>query len=221
MTKEEQNVYNKYLAISRISRNKPVKLRRNFEGFEEDSKYPALKKICTLFHKFPQIIPDLYFKAPFELYPDEKYFDLNFFANQKAIRTYTLYLKKRQDQSPDSADQLEFIERSIKFIAHFCCDHKIPFDSYISYKTANITYSWMTHYKNHIISIYSLFLYPNLETIISSIPKDEHDLFLDDLFKQLNTYKIRFHKSKKAKPFLKQAYKRLKKYVKKNIESHD
>ena len=52
MTNREKELYNLYLSVSRSSRNKPFKLRQDFEGFEEKPEYIALKKICKFYGQF-------------------------------------------------------------------------------------------------------------------------------------------------------------------------
>lgn len=198
MNQLEKNCYNKYLAVSRSLQNKPFSLRKDFDKFEESKDYPYVHRLSSFFQRFPQVDHQLYFEAPFKIYPDEKYFDLKFYTSQRAIKTYSIYMKQLQDQMPDSEIQLEFIKKSLRFIAKFCFDNKIKLDEYITFKPAN-TFSWTKHLKNHEISIYVLFGFDKLQEVINTIPLDEQRLMLGSNIDDFWKYKTRFHKTVKAK----------------------
>lgn len=211
MNQAEKHLYNTYLIITKSSQNKPFTLRKNFENFEVTKDYPYIRKLNSFFGRFPQIDPLTYFEAPFKIYPDEEYFDLQFFTSQKAIKTYSLYMKQRQDQMPDSPEQLEFIKKTLKFIASYCNDNKIKFLDYIKHKPV-ATYAWMQHYKNHKVSIYTLFGFENFQSTINSIPTDECALLLGDI-NEIYKYMTRFHKSIDAKHLVTEGIKRISKII--------
>ena len=102
MTNLEIRIYNTHLAISRSSRNKPFKIKKTFVGFEEDPRYPAIKRLFNFFSRYPEIDMQTYFKAPYELYKDVEYFDLNYFASPRAIKSYSIYKQFLTKTSPDS-----------------------------------------------------------------------------------------------------------------------
>ena len=93
MTQNEKDCYNNYLAATRSIKNKPFKLRKDFSGFEDSEDYIYVKRMAHFFAKFPHIVKQWYFEAPFKIYEDQDYFPLKFYASQKAIKTYTLYMK--------------------------------------------------------------------------------------------------------------------------------
>jgi len=51
----------------------------------------------------------LYFEAPYEIYTDKNYFDLQFYTTMAAIKTYNLYTKQLNAKKPDCRSQIEFI----------------------------------------------------------------------------------------------------------------
>ncbi len=211
MNQLEKNIYNKYLVVTRSKQNKPFTLRKDFHDFEESTSYSYVHKLSSFFIRFPQIDPQQYFEAPFKIYPDEEYFDLKFYSSQKAIKAYSLYMQQLQDQMPDDPAQLEFIKKSLRFIAAYCNENKIKFLEYINHKQG-VTYAWMQHYKKHSISIYSLFGFEGLQNTINSIPQDEINLLLGNV-EDIYRYMIRYHKSVDAKHLVTEAIKRISKII--------
>lgn len=216
VTENEKSIYNLYLATSRSHQNKPFKLRKNFDKFENTPDHIMVKKICYFFSKFPHIDKRKYFEAPYKIYSDIKYLELKFYTGLKAVKAYSTYMTKLQLESPDNDEVIAFIKESLRFIAHFCVQEGISLDDYITYKKKAVTYTWMTHLKNHNISSYTIFMFPKFETIIDETPKDEQDLFLNEFIDQLSILRIRFHKSKKAKHLIETGYKTIKRFVEKN-----
>jgi len=125
LTDLEKHLYNKHLAVSRSERNKPFKLKNSFTDVEGTDKHKFLKRISILFCKHPEINPDIFFKAPYKLYPDVAYFGLDYFSTMRAVRAYTTYKKTLLLQDPDS--QLEEVKDSLKFIANFCIEREFIF----------------------------------------------------------------------------------------------
>lgn len=212
----EKYLYNQHLRISRSIKNKPFKLRKTFDNVK-DEDIIAIKRILTFLNKFPQIDSDIYFKAPYEIYPDTEYFNLAFYATPKAIKAFTTYQKQLIEQSPDM--QLDTIKKSFTFIVRFCLKNNIKLENYITHKTG-ITYSWMQHLKNYDISIYPLLGFEKFTEVVESTPKDELDLFFGDIYKNIHVYKTRYFNSKEAKKYIENAIFKLKNFVEKNI-NHD
>lgn len=212
-SKNEQNLYNIYLITSRSSRNKPFKVKRDFEGFENTPEYLYIKKLSTFLSQFPQIKPKMFFKAPYMLYKDTEYFDLKFYLSQRAIKAYTLYMKQLQEGSPDSLHHMNFIRDSIKYIATFCIENKIQLEDYPTYSLGS-TKVWMKEVKNHNISIYAMFYFFNILEIIGSTPADELDLFLSNLLPNLETYTNRYNSSINARKLVNTGFDRINTFIK-------
>jgi len=71
ITEHEKYIYNTYLRIYRTQQNKPFRYRKNFTDFTEHELYVFVKRLGNFFKKFKHINIDLFFKAPYELYPDD------------------------------------------------------------------------------------------------------------------------------------------------------
>ena len=54
ITEKEKSIYNSYLYASRKAKNKPVRLRQNFDGLESKDEV-ALKKLNLLLSKYNHI----------------------------------------------------------------------------------------------------------------------------------------------------------------------
>ena len=216
INEKEKEYYNKYLAISRSSRNKAFKLRQNFDEFEGTKEHTYIRRICSFFAQVPQIKPDIFFKAPFELYKDMDYIELKYFTTRKAVNVYSIYMKQLQEESPDSEHHINFIKDSLRFIGMFCIKNNIPLEKYITH-SAGTTYSWMKHVKEHNISLYVTFDFENIFDIIGSTPQDELDLLLGEIPKRLGMYKNRYGTSKHARHVVVEGMKRIKRVIDKSV----
>lgn len=218
MTEAEKRLYNLYIAISRSARNKPYRLRKDFSKFEDKKEYLYVKKINNFLSRFPNVKKEYYFKAPFAIYPDQEYFNIDFFATQKAIKVYTLFMKQLDEECPDSDDQLRFIKDSLRFIGMFCIKQNIKLEDYIN-KREGTTYVWMKHIKNREVSIYSLFEFKNIQQTVNESPEDIKDILLgENLVKNLFTYKTRYTKSIQAKTLVQQGLNKIKRIVGKSLK---
>lgn len=207
----EKHLYNTYLVISRKSRNKPFTTRKDFNDLDI-VKIHELKQISNLLQRYPHIKPEDYFQAPFDLYPDEEYFDLKYFATVNGVNAYTKYRRKIETLSPDNDKQLEFIAESLRFILKYCLERKIDIEQYINSKTG-ITFDWMKHLKRHEISVYVLMEFPEVYDCIMQVSDDERELFLGDFGKYFLGYKTKYLSSEKAKILVSEGLKKIKKLV--------
>lgn len=212
ISEKEKELYNTYLAVSRTARNQPFTPRKNFDRFEDSQEYLYIHKINEFLTSYPQILPKLFFKAPYELYKDKEYIDLKFYTTGNAIKVYTIYMNQLQEESPDSEYQIQFIKNSLRFIGMFCIENKIPIEEYILH-SGGVTYTWMKHIKERKISIYVMFNFSNLFDIIHSIPKDEIDLLLGNIINEISIYKNRYDTSKQARHIIVEGFKRLKNLI--------
>ena len=94
MTSFEQLVYNMFLATSRSAQKKPFTLRKDWKDFEKSSNYIHVYRLANLFSRNPSIDPQRFFKAPYQVWSDEGYFDLTFYTTRKAIKAYNLVNEK-------------------------------------------------------------------------------------------------------------------------------
>lgn len=211
LEKHLQRIYNAHLRASRVHRDKPFSPRKDFKDFDA-GKTVHLKRIHNLLSRYDHISMDQYFAAPYKLYPETEYFDLQFFAGMGAVKSFTLYMKALQELPPDSDYQMEQIKNSLRFIAKFCVDNKIELSAYPEHKTG-ITYDWMKHIKTRKISLYVMMGFDGVYDKIAGIPEDERELLLGDIGKYFLGYKTKYLQSVRAKHLIDEGLKRIEKLV--------
>ena len=201
MTDFEKYIYNQYLRAQKSSMNLPFKTRQNFEGFEQDDKYPILQKLCYFFNTYKHIKVEMFLKAPYEVYGNKDAFYLDFYNTQKAVKVYTVYLAKLQNEAPDSPNQLKFIAESLKFCKNFCNEKGIKVSEYLKFKeSGSYTAQFLVHLKEHDVSIYFLYGFENFESEFYELGTDMIEFFYGAGFiKMLNTFKVRYLVSSKDK----------------------
>ena len=207
----EQQIYNKFHAVTRSCMNKPFKLRKDFTGFEE--KHPDkifyLKKLSLFFNRFKHISPDDFFKAPFDIYQDVSDFDLKFYTSQRALKVYTMYIQKREMKSPDSDDQLASIKKSLEYILRFCNNNKINIDQYTKHTTGNIP-TFVQHLKECNVNVYTLLGFDDFETILNSADREHVNFMIGDIVVSLPKYRTLFASSSLAKKFVRSGITKIK-----------
>lgn len=211
MTDLEKQIYNSYLATTRSQQDKPFKLRKDFNNFKDIA---LVQRLSSFFKRYPHIKPEAFFKAPYEIYPDTTHLDLSYFLTRAAIKSYSLYQQKIKDVSPDL--QIEDIRKSLQYIGSFCLKNKIFLEDYLNHKTGCI-YSWMMHYREHYINIYSLFELGDIVSFLNKITNEEKRIFVDDLQKTIGTFKVRYHNSKTTKLLVKEGTNKIKNFLKENL----
>lgn len=202
MTQLAQLIYNTFLRISRSKQGQPFKYRQNFDDFEKNEHYVSVMKLENFFKRFPHIKIEDFFTAPYEVYTERTYYSLDFYLSPKAIKVYTIWNKARCNANPDSNVQIEFIIKSFTFIYNFCIENKLTFDNYITHKTGLLP-SFLIHLKEHNISMYVLFGWPDFEDVYERIPESERELCISHLYDDIKIYRTRFMQSTEAKKLVK------------------
>lgn len=210
MKDKEKAVYNSYIAVTRSKQNKPFKLRKDFETFDTTPQYAYIVRLANFFNRYPHIKIQEFFEAPYSIYPDTAHLSLQYYLTRPAIKAYSLYQQKKQDVSPDS--QIESIRDSLQFIGSFCIKNKLQLYEYTHHKTGCI-YTWMMHYREHHINIYSLFEMCDILTQISQTAPDEKEILLDNLQQNITKFKTRYFTSITAKKFVKEGTEKLNKFL--------
>ena len=188
LTELEKLLYNKHLAVSRSLKNKPFKIKKDFGSIVDTDKHKFLKRLSILFKKHPEINFDIFFQAPYKLYPDVEYFGLEYFSTMRAVRAYTTYKKQLFLQDPDS--QIEDVKESLRFIANFCVRNKIQFYRYPSHQTSD-AFTWMAHYKENKINIYTIMEFPDIYSTVQTLAEDVKGFFIGELVEQFkNLYAL-------------------------------
>lgn len=186
ITEKQKQIYNCYLKFSR--NGEPYNPRKNFDNINASTKID-LYKLENFFNKFKHINLNFFFESFSFVYPNEKYPPLSFFTSRKAIKCFSLYKEHKENSSPDS--QLDEIKNSIIFLGSFCLREKILLQNYIKHKTLCMP-TWVKHYKEGKINIYSLIAI-GFSTELFMLQEDERDIWVPNLLKNVESYKIRFN----------------------------
>ena len=216
MTEQEKRIYNCFIATTRSKQNKPFKIRKDFKRFEEKENYNLTKRLAIFFKKYPQIKVEEFFAAPYHIHPDTANLSLSYYLTRAAIKAYSLYQKKLQDISPEA--QIENIRNSMQFIGGFCLKQHIYLHQYLEHKTGCI-YSWMMHYREHKINIYSLFEIGDLISHVAKVSIDEKELLTDNLQQTVAIFKTRYHNSSITKKFVKECTEKIQNYLITSLKS--
>lgn len=190
-------------------REKPFKIRKNFSDLE-DNKVAYLQKLEKMFSSYPSIKVEDFFTAPYVIFEDDQYFDLEFFLTSKAKKAYSQYMKKIEMDDPDSENSLKRLADSLKFIKNFCKENALTLDKYPLYISDSIP-NIIDHLKNHHINMYALHALG-----VSKIEVENRilDFIFSDFWITFQKTKNKFYLSKKMKEFSRQAIDKIKKQLK-------
>ena len=216
MNNQQKQIYNTYLITSRKYQNKPARPRKDFTGFEDTENYVPVKKLDIFFSKYKHISIDEFFAAPYELFPDTTYYDLSFFTSRRALKTYTLYQTKKENELPDTDNQLFFIQSSLNFIFKYCTSNNIKsVDEYFNTKSDNLHVA-LNHLKDRNISIYLFFSSSVYENIFNQHERSILQFMLGNIFEKLDLYRTRYYNSNTAKKLINAGIKKIDKLLKTN-----
>jgi hypothetical protein len=196
--KDIENIYNTYLRISRGKRNLPYKNRKDFSNITDDEKYPTLLKLENFFKRNSYVNLNNFFEAPYELYTDEKYFDLDFYLTQKAIKIYNLYQKKKTYMDPDSDIQIKSVKDGLLFIYGFCKKNELSLEEYLTHKTNSMN-SFFLHLKEKEISIYNCLAFANFQKVVNENNYEILEFMLGDIVSKISIFRTKFYASNKCK----------------------
>lgn len=210
-----KSIYNHYLRALRVNNDKPYRLKKNFDGFETEPEYLYVMRLEEFFKKYPHLLKNDFFDAPYKLYRDEsKYFTLKYYASYKGLKTCIEYYKSLLKDNPDN--QLDFIKESLQFIMEFCLEKGIQVDDYPFYKSVTQC-DFLKHLKEHRISWYVAVATSNMYVHLYKMEPDEFELYfgsevnLSDLQYRLNT-------SSKARNMIEVGHKKIKDFVAKSLK---
>lgn len=88
-------IYNSWLATSRKKQNKPFKLRKKWDGFEDKKEFIVTKKLANMLSRYDNIQIDEFIQAPYEVYPEKITYPLDFYVTLKAMTCYKIHIKKK------------------------------------------------------------------------------------------------------------------------------
>lgn len=201
INEKEKSIYNSFLYASRKAKNKPVRLRQNFDNIESKDEV-ALKKLNLLLSKYSHISYSDFFIAPYKVYGPDDYFDLSFFNTRRAIKCYSMYCKDKEVQNPDSEDSINTLKDCLKYIFNFCNEEKITLTQYKHFTGVNNRGAIpivFTHLKNHKINFYMLHALDMGSIIKPWIQDQSLSLIISDLSGLYSKTHAKFISSKSLK----------------------
>jgi len=204
LTEVEKKIYNSFLIAQRTIKGLPFKLRQNFDKIS-DAEYTTLKKLSFLFASNKQVDMLAFFTAPYKMYQDETYFDLQFFKTPKAIACYTAYMRKKETLSPDTEDMINACKRSCTFILRYCRTTNITLSQYKVINLGN-TPVVLQHLRDHKINFYILHGLECNKTL-KLVEPDLLDFFIKDFHDTLNITRTILAQSQKLKHIISAALK--------------
>lgn len=114
MTDLEKNVYNCWLATTRSQTNKPFKLRKTWENFEENPHYIQILKLAKIFKKYDNIEMSDWFKAPYIVWHEKVIHPLSYYTSMKQFNVYRLYIQQKHNKKYTSSEFKKIICRNTK-----------------------------------------------------------------------------------------------------------
>ena len=200
MTDFQKRIYNSHLAISRKMRDKPFRIRKDFSDMDQ-TKLDRLASLERFFNSYQNIKIDDYFAAPYVIFEDDDYFDLDFYLTSKAKKAYSQYMKKIEMDDPDSESSLNRLVDSLKFVKNFCKEKNLTLKEYPLYIEDALP-NMIDHLKNHHINMYALHA---LGVTKIEVENRILDFIFSDFWISFQKTKNKFYLSKKMKEFSKQA----------------
>lgn len=212
----EQNIYNTHLRVTRSLRDKPFKLRKNFDKID-DEVFINIKKLSNFFNRFDHINIEDFFSAPYKIYSDNEYYDLKYYTTQKARVVYSLYIKQLTESlNPDDPKMLKQLVESLKFIHGYCVENSIDVDKYLTHvEYCALFPAFIDHLKKHKILLYTLYGLDSFDIRFRYLEKDLIDFMFGDKFLQtVDTLYKKFLSSKTCKVLVREGLKKIQNSIK-------
>ena len=202
LTEQEKRIYNSYLIASRSAKNKPFKLRQNFDSIDNQT-YVVLKKLGLFFEKHYNIKQVDFFTAPFSYYGSDNFFDLSFFLTPKAVKCYSLYIKKKETQDPDNEDTILSTKDCCIFIYKYCAENKITLHEY-KHIINGTTPLVLQHLRDHKINFYTLHGL-QCDRTIRQVESELLEFFVSNFESLLNDTRVNFQRSIRLKNIVRES----------------
>lgn len=202
ISKFEEHIYNTHLRISKTHLKQPFKYRKKFDNLD-DKTTVCLKKISYLLNKFNHIKVEDFISAPYTVYPDENYFNLEYYTTLKATKAYTLFQNIKLTEDPDSSYHITNIVDSLNFIQKFCREQNITLSEYITYCPENVP-TFISHLKEHRVNIYTLIPLNGFDKQIKSLDPELLKFILgEEMYNRLSVFRTKLFGSQKAHKLIK------------------
>ncbi len=200
MTDFQKRIYNSHLAISRKMRDKPFRIRKDYSDMDQ-TKLDRLASLERFLISYQNIKIDDYFAAPYVIFEDDDYFDLDFYLTSKAKKAYSQYMKKIEMDDPDSESSLNRLVDSLKFVKNFCKEKNLTLKEYPLYIEDALP-NMIDHLKNHHINMYALHA---LGVTKIEVENRILDFIFSDFWITFQKTKNKFYLSRKMRDFSKKA----------------
>lgn len=197
ISKKEEQIYNTHLYTSRSIKNKPTRFRSNFNNLDSKDEV-CLKKLSKFFYSYKHINLQDWFISPYKVYGNsEDYYDLHFFTTRKALKCYTMFMKRRETQDPDSEESIAHIKTCLSFVYSYCKDNNLTLDEYKTSVEGSMP-TILVHLKEHKITFYMLHLL-EVDAIIKTVETSILDFIVSDFWNTYSQTKVKFVNSKQLK----------------------
>ena len=192
----EKQIYNQHLKSSRSYQNKPWRSRVNFDNISPVEE-ELIKKINFILTT-KNISPDDYFRAPYELWKDKKYYPLEYFARFKAVKAYNLWIEKLFFEDPDNEIVINMVKEGFLFIFEQCKKNNLQtIEEYFTLKTYYPEF--VVALSEHNINYYNILAISNYDKILKSFPKEDVDFIVTGFYNTIDSLRARYYKSAKLK----------------------
>lgn len=212
-----KEVYNTYLKVIAKHSNRPYKFKINFDGFEQSENFIYSNKVSNFLNRNISVNIEDFFEAPYFVYSDEKYFSLDFYTTQKAVKCYGMYMSQKDTEDPDTTFNLTKINEGLKFIKKFCIDNNLTLEEYLNYRTGKIN-EFVIHLKNRKISVYNLFSFNNFDLVFLKLDYSILQFILNGTLAKIPIYRAKFYSSIQAKQLSKKGLEIVEKAIKKTLK---
>jgi len=213
-----KQIYNTFLRISRQKQNKPFKLRQDWSDFETSKGYLPCLKLKNFFDRNYTVNIEDYLVAPYEVYEEEGYYDLDFYNTLSAVKVYNIYCNKKNQLDPDTDIQVNSILRGIKFIKNFCLENNLKLEEYLThFEQGSIVNSFIIHLKSKDVSIYNLFPLKDFDKHYSKLDFETLRFILNDVPLKISILRAKFFNSTKGRNIAIAGLKLIEKEINKNL----
>jgi len=175
ITEEIKQTYNDHLSVSRSFRRKPFRLRKKFDGFEEDPRFRSYRTLTRWFNKHPEINRKLFFEATLYFHQDEELVPITEYTKTKSITNYTQYCKILETLNLDNPKRLDRVVDSFKFVKNFLKENNLTKNDYIINDPESIYPQIFQHIKSRDVDIYFGFAFPNFFDELKKLYRSKED----------------------------------------------
>lgn len=220
VTPLEKRIYNTYLIVSRTKNNQPFKVRQNFNKFEDEPHYISVKKLANFFERHQNVSINDFFLAPYDIYKNDikQFYDIKFYLSAKARSIYTMYMKKKDKESPDSETAIKRCKDSMLYIYKYCMKRKINIDKYLFEKSSGQFPDFIIHLKDRKVDIYTLFAIDGFERKFFESPQDLLAFMFGDLYNDFTKFRMAYLRSENCKRVCKSGLNEIKNIIEKKLK---